>query len=82
MAPFLSFTAEEAWPLFAPALNAARQTIFTRGPSRVPRGGRHDALLAKWGRIRTVRADVLSNSRRNAPAGRIGSSLQAELDLC
>jgi isoleucyl-tRNA synthetase len=78
MAPFLSFTAEEAFAVFSP--NAAG-TIFTEVYHEPPGVAGHEALLAKWGRIRAVRADVLKAIEAQREAGRIGSSLQAELDL-
>ena len=78
MAPFLSFTAEEAFAVFSP--NAAG-TIFTEVYHELPGVAGHEALLAKWGRIRTVRADVLRAIEAQREAGKIGSSLQAELDL-
>jgi isoleucyl-tRNA synthetase len=78
MAPFLSFTAEEAFAVFSP--NAAG-TIFTEVYHELPGVAGHEALLAKWARIRAVRADVLRAIEAQREAGKIGSSLQAELDL-
>jgi isoleucyl-tRNA synthetase len=78
MAPFLSFTAEEAFAVFSP--NAAG-TIFTEVYHELPGVAGHEALLAKWSRIRAVRADVLKAIEAQREAGRIGSSLQAEVDL-
>ena len=78
MAPFLSFTAEEAFAVFSP--NAAG-TIFSEVYHELPGVAGHEALLAKWGRIRAVRADVLKAIEAQREAGRIGSSLQAEVDL-
>ena len=78
MAPFLSFTAEEAFAVFSPN---ASGTIFTEVYHELPGVAGHEALLAKWDRIRAVRADVLKAIEAQREAGRIGSSLQAELDL-
>jgi len=78
MAPFLSFTAEEAFAVFSP--NAAG-TIFSEVYHELPGVAGHEALLAKWSRIRAVRADALKAIEAQREAGRIGSSLQAELDL-
>jgi isoleucyl-tRNA synthetase len=78
MAPYLSFTAEEAFAVFSP--NAAG-TIFTEVYHELPGVAGHEALLEKWGRIRAVRADVLKAIEAQREAGRIGSSLQAEVDL-
>ncbi len=46
MAPFLSFTAEEAWQVFAPGRSAS---IFTETYSDTT-GWADDALLTKWSR--------------------------------
>jgi isoleucyl-tRNA synthetase len=78
MAPYLSFTAEEAFAVFSP--NAAG-TIFTEVYHELPGVAGHEALLAKWSRIRAVRAEVLKAIESQREAGKIGSSLQAELDL-
>jgi isoleucyl-tRNA synthetase len=78
MAPFLSFTAEEAFAVFSP--NAAG-TVFTEVYHELPGVAGHEALLAKWDQIRIVRADVLKAIEAQREAGKIGSSLQAELDL-
>jgi isoleucyl-tRNA synthetase len=78
MAPFLSFTAEEAFAVFSPN---ASGTIFSEVYHELPGVAGHEALLAKWSRIRAVRADVLKAIEAQREAGRIGSSLQAELDL-
>ncbi len=78
LAPLLSFTAEEAFAVFSP--NAAG-TIFTEVYHELPGVAGHEALLAKWAQIRAVRADVLKAIEAQREAGRIGSSLQAELDL-
>jgi isoleucyl-tRNA synthetase len=78
MAPYLSFTAEEAYRVF---VRDAQATIFTEVYHELPPVAGHEALLAKWARIRTVRADVLKQIETLREAGRIGSSLQAEIDL-
>jgi isoleucyl-tRNA synthetase len=78
MAPYLSFTAEEAFAVFSP--NAAG-TIFTEVYHELPGVAGHEALLEKWSRIRAVRAEVLKAIEAQREAGKIGSSLQAELDL-
>jgi len=78
MAPYLSFTAEEAFAVFSP--NAAG-TIFAEVYHELPGVAGHEALLEKWGRIRAVRADVLKAIETQREAGKLGSSLQAEIDL-
>ena len=77
MAPFLSFTAEEAWAVFGPKQSPS---IFVETYSDV-RAWEDEALLAKWARIAAVRAE--SNRRIEAlrTEGRLGSSLQAEVTV-
>lgn len=78
MAPFLSFTAEEAWA-FCATDDAKGQSIFTQ--TYLDLGEPDDALLAKWTRIREVR-DVVNKEIENVRAeGKVGSSLQATVRL-
>ena len=82
MAPILSFTAEEAWPLFAPKLwKAQGETIFTQTWHEFPSVPDAHLLVPKWERIRAIRADVLRKLEEVRSAGGIGSSLQAEVEL-
>jgi isoleucyl-tRNA synthetase len=82
MAPILSFTAEEAWPLFAPDLcKAGGGTIFAQTYHAFEAQPDADALRAKWDAIRAVRAEVLKRLEEVRTAGGIGSSLQAEVVL-
>ncbi len=77
MAPFLSFTAEEAYAIFSPG----HTTIFAETYHELPGVPGHEALLAKWTTIRAIRADVLKEIEAQREAGKVGSSLQAEVDL-
>ena len=74
MAPFLSFTAEEAWRLVG-----ASDSIF------LEEYWRFDApdtpLLAKWARIRAIREQVNKDIEVQREQGAIGSSLQAKVTL-
>lgn len=76
MAPFLSFTAEEAWKVFAPG---ASPSIFTEvywtfdAPD--------EALLAKWARIREIRDVANKQIEALRTDGKVGSSLQAALSI-
>ncbi|MBN9428696.1 MAG: isoleucine--tRNA ligase [Burkholderiales bacterium] len=82
MAPMLSFTAEEAWPLFAPKLwQQGGETIFTQTYYAFPEVADAEALRAKWSTIRRVRGEVLKKLEEVRTAGGIGSSLQAEVEL-
>jgi isoleucyl-tRNA synthetase len=74
MAPFLSFTAEEAWKLFG-----ASDSIFLETYSHFK--PQDDALLAKWSRIREVRDAVNKDIEALRADGKVGSSLQAEIEL-
>jgi len=56
-------------------------TVFTELYHELPPIGGHEALLAKWLRIRAVRAEVLKHIEVMREAGRLGSSLQAEIDV-
>ena len=82
IAPVMSFTAEEAWPMLAPDLYAAGgETIFTQVWHELPLIAEADALIARWERLRAIRADVLRELESVRTAGGIGSSLQAEVDI-
>jgi isoleucyl-tRNA synthetase len=77
MAPFLSFTAEEAWKLFAPGRSPS---IFTEVYSDT-QSWVNEPLLAKWSRIREIR-DVANKQIEALRAdGKVGSSLQANLSI-
>jgi isoleucyl-tRNA synthetase len=76
MAPFLSFTAEEAWKDFG---QSATGTIFTETYSKFP--ATDDALNAKWSRIREIRDAVNKDIEVLRADGKVGSSLQAEVAL-
>ncbi|KQN75533.1 isoleucine--tRNA ligase [Duganella sp. Leaf61] len=83
MAPALSFTAEEAWAIFAgeEAYAASDETIFTQTWWQLPQQADAGALLAKYTALRTVRADVTKQLEDLRTSGAIGSSLQAELSI-
>ncbi|MCS6945405.1 MAG: isoleucine--tRNA ligase [Sutterellaceae bacterium] len=78
MAPFLSFTAEEAFLIFSPNESG---TIFTETYHQLPSVPGHEALLAKWHSVRALRSEVLKRIEELREAGQVGSSLQAEVDL-
>ncbi len=72
MAPFLSFTAEEAWKVFGDS-----ESIFLETYTDLPAGD--EALLAKWARLREIRDVVNKDIEAVRTEGRVGSSLQAEV---
>ena len=74
MAPFLSFTAEEAWKVIGKSESIFMETFSgLEAPDA--------ALLAKWMRIREVRDLVNKEIETVRAAGQLGSSLQATLSL-
>ncbi|GGI18277.1 isoleucine--tRNA ligase [Oxalicibacterium faecigallinarum] len=79
MAPMLSFTAEEAWAVFAG--DDAGDTIFTQTFYTLPVVADQDALLTKYTALREVRNDVTKQLEEVRVSGAIGSSLQAEVDI-
>jgi isoleucyl-tRNA synthetase len=83
MAPILSFTAEEAWAVFAgeQAYQDSDETIFTQTLWQFPAIADGAALLDKYAVLRAVRADVTKQLEEVRASGAIGSSLQAELAI-
>ncbi|MBP0608094.1 MULTISPECIES: isoleucine--tRNA ligase [Burkholderia] len=77
LAPFLSFTAEEAWKVFQPASD----TIFTETYYAYPEVAGSAALIDKWALLRDVRGNVTKALEEARTANRIGSSLQAEVTV-
>jgi isoleucyl-tRNA synthetase len=73
MAPFLSFTAEEAWQVVA----RGRGSIFeqTYWTFETP----DSALLARWAQIRAVRDLANKEIEAVRTGGQVGSSLQANI---
>lgn len=81
MAPMLSFTAEEAWAVFASPEMNADGTIFTHTFYQLPEVADGAALLSKYALLREVRNNVTKQLEEVRVAGSIGSSLQAEVAL-
>jgi isoleucyl-tRNA synthetase len=77
MAPILSFTAEEAWKVLHPG----EDTIFARTYYAFPEVPGAAGLLDKWSRLRAVRSQVQKLLEGLRSEGRIGSSLQAEVEI-
>jgi isoleucyl-tRNA synthetase len=74
MAPFLSFTAEEAWKVFDGGDSVFTQTYWKFDAPDA-------ALLSRWSRIREVRNTVNKDIETLRSSGGLGSSLQAEVTL-
>ncbi len=78
MAPILSFTAEEVWQVF----NGGKdQSVFLHTWHALPAVQDAPALMARWERMRTIRADIRKQLEELRTAGKIGSSLAAEVDF-
>jgi isoleucyl-tRNA synthetase len=76
MAPFLSFTAEEAWKVFAPGQSSIFVETFVDTAA-----WQNDALIAKWARICEIRDLANKEIEAVRTAGQVGSSLQANLEI-
>jgi isoleucyl-tRNA synthetase len=74
MAPFLSFTAEEAWKVFDGGDSIFTETFWAFDAPDA-------ALLQKWSRVREVRDVVNKEIEALRTAGGMGSSLQAQVSV-
>ena len=72
MAPFLSFTAEEAWTTFGESESIFLETFTDLGASNA-------VLMDKWGTIQQIRDISNKKIEEKRTEGSVGSSLQAEL---
>src|SRR5574343_1364873 len=77
IAPFLSFTAEEAWAVFAGPKSQGSIFFEQIWPFTTP----DEALLAKWSRIREIRDLANKEIEAVRTAGQVGASLQATLTI-
>jgi len=78
MAPVLSFTAEELWQEFA---RKADDSVFFHTWHRIPDLPDGPELLSKWARLRELRNPVRKQIEDLRAAGKVGSSLQGEVDV-
>jgi isoleucyl-tRNA synthetase len=72
MAPFLSFTAEEAWTTFGKSESIFLETFTNLGAS-------NEALMNKWHAVQQVREIANKEIEHKRTEGLVGASLQAEL---
>ncbi|MGL4767227.1 MAG: isoleucine--tRNA ligase [Formosimonas sp.] len=79
MAPILSFTAEEAWPVLNRC--SSDETIFVELYHNIPAPAQADALITRWSRIRELRDDVNKALEDARTANQIGSALQAAVTI-
>ena len=77
MAPILSFTAEEVWRV----LSGKTASIMLETWQALPAPADEAQLLDKWNKVRGYRADVTRALEELRTAGKIGSSLQAEVRI-
>jgi len=78
MAPFLSFTAEEAWKVFNKGPKQS-ESIFMETYWDFHEADADAELLAKWARIRAFREECNRRIEDVRTRGEVGSSLQANL---
>src|SRR5687768_12848748 len=78
IAPILSFTAEELWQEFA---RKKDDSVFFQTWHELPMPANSAELLAKWARLRELRAPVRKEVEALRAAGKVGSSLQAEVSV-
>jgi isoleucyl-tRNA synthetase len=76
MAPILSFTAEEIWGLAGDSSSVMLHTWH-----ELPAGADEATLRQRWAIIREAKREVSKEMEALREGGRIGSSLQAEVDI-
>ena len=80
LAPFLCFTAEEAWQARLTEPDAA-DSVHRRQFPTIPDNWHDEALEAKWRTVRQVRRAVTGALELERAEKRIGSSLQAHVTV-
>jgi isoleucyl-tRNA synthetase len=78
MAPILSFTAEELWQLIG---GRQDDSVFFHTWHKLPVPSDSPELLSKWSRLRELRDPVRKKIEDLRSEGKVGSSLQAEVDF-
>jgi len=78
IAPIMSFTAEELWQEFA---RGKEDSVFFHTWHELPTPPKGPELLAKWSRLRELRAPVRKEVEALRADGKVGSSLQAEVEV-
>ncbi|MEO8008248.1 MAG: isoleucine--tRNA ligase, partial [Betaproteobacteria bacterium] len=76
MAPVMSFTADEAWPVFT---RNEKDSVLLHTWHQFPDAG--GDLCERWDEIRVARSEVQKELEALRAAGKIGSSLQAEVEV-
>ncbi|MBX3667427.1 MAG: isoleucine--tRNA ligase [Rhodocyclaceae bacterium] len=78
MAPVLSFTAEEIWHTLH---GDPDDSVMLHAWYALPQVDAEAELLADWGALRGIRAEAMKMLESLRTEGKIGSSLQAEVDI-
>ncbi len=78
LAPITSFTAEEVWQVLT---GNADDSVMFQVWHDLPKPEGEGEMLAKWALIRTARADVTKALEAQREAGKIGSALQAAVEI-
>jgi isoleucyl-tRNA synthetase len=78
MAPILSFTAEELWQAFT---GRKDDSVFFQTWHALPEVADAPALIGRWTRLRELRNPVRKEIEALRAAGKVGSSLQAEVEF-
>jgi isoleucyl-tRNA synthetase len=78
LAPITAFTAEEVWQVLT---GKADDSVMFQVWHDLPAQAGEGDLLAKWALIRTARADVTKALEEQREAGKIGSALQAAVEI-
>ena len=78
LAPVISFTAEEVWQVLT---GNADDSVMFQVWHGLPKPEGEGELLAKWALVRTARADVTKALEAQREAGKIGSALQAAVEI-
>ncbi len=78
LAPITAFTAEEVWQVLT---GQADDSVMFQQWHELPAQADEGDRLAKWALIRTARADVTKALEAQREAGKIGSALQAAVEI-
>ena len=78
MAPVLTFTAEEIWQVLT---KNPEDSVMLATWHESPTQAEESVLVTRWQQIRDIRAEVSKVLEELRVAGRIGSSLQAEVEI-
>ncbi len=81
LAPILAFTADEIWENLPVSASEERLASIHLNTLPRPSGSGNDELLSRWARLFEVREDVLRALEEARIAKRIGSSLEAKVEI-